>query len=412
MSFTKPETITEPFCAQGIEGTDYVTPQVSSTDPLVVTQDLGYPPSQATPYQSGGTFVTRPQTNGLLRLYSNIITWLNIGGQITFDDAVVDVGGYPEGIVLWCASNGTYQKSLKDNNIANFITTPSYINDGINWRVVTNTPSITNLSRDVLEILCVKGDYQASFAMLPTFDTHPQVINRMEFSLDNNGGRSPQLGTTIEGKWRANDDGTPSAVLDINVGQNDRSKFIITSEAINNKSNTTFQCSTDGSTYAMNFIADTLPTITVLDGSPVQSPDTIATLKDIGDGQYVRFDAVESIGFTSVAVFDKNNNIWGVTISGSLPIYRVDNTYTWARSLNLDHFITSGGWDLYFDGIMSISKLPLELVIAQQNVYVRKFSGLNPTLNITIEFIPGSINIPNPIIVSFSVLFIACSVVR
>lgn len=131
MSLTQPQIIPEGFCNAGTAGIDYVIPPVSSLNPDIVTQDKAYPVSQATPLNENGVAVNRPQTNGLWKLATDAIAFLNKGGNYTFDSALT--GGYSKDAILWCASNNTFQRSLVNNNTANFITNPEYINDGINW---------------------------------------------------------------------------------------------------------------------------------------------------------------------------------------------------------------------------------------------------------------------------------------
>ena len=74
--------------------------------------------------------------NGLLYLASDIKSFLQSGGLITFDQNVSNtIGGYPSGAILaYVDADGIYHlvKSLIDNNTYNFVTTPSYI-DGEHW---------------------------------------------------------------------------------------------------------------------------------------------------------------------------------------------------------------------------------------------------------------------------------------
>jgi hypothetical protein len=131
--FTKPTAITIPFCNSGNK---IAPPNTSST---VASQELGFPVIQSTPLGSGGLPVDRTQTNGVINEYSQFSLWNSVGGQWTFDPIVAAAGGYNAGAILWCASNSSYQLSLVDNNTADFVTTPAYINDGINWNQITST---------------------------------------------------------------------------------------------------------------------------------------------------------------------------------------------------------------------------------------------------------------------------------
>lgn len=138
-----PAIITQPFAWNG----EFILPPVSGDDTDdTISQEVGFPITQSTALGSGGVPVNRQETNGAFNLYSEILVYINTGGTFTFDTSVVDVlGGYSAGSILWCASANQFLISLIDSNIANFITTPSYINDGINWAFLSNSlPDITD----------------------------------------------------------------------------------------------------------------------------------------------------------------------------------------------------------------------------------------------------------------------------
>jgi hypothetical protein len=128
MSLTAPNPIIKPFCNSGTQ----VTPPVGA-DTFVANQETGFPDSQATPLPVG-TEVQQDQMNGIFKFYTSLILWLNSGGQFTFNQAFSDANnGYAKDNILWCESTSTFQRSLVDNNTANFVTNPSYIDDGIHW---------------------------------------------------------------------------------------------------------------------------------------------------------------------------------------------------------------------------------------------------------------------------------------
>ena len=139
MAIIKPSAITKPFCNSG----DKVSPP-NGADTYKANQETGFPNSQSVALPLG-TPVERDEMNGLLNLYTQFILWLTAGGQPTFEQSISDQnGGYPAGIILYNNSNHTFQRSLIDNNTANFITTPSYLNDIIHWRQL-NYVSAVNL---------------------------------------------------------------------------------------------------------------------------------------------------------------------------------------------------------------------------------------------------------------------------
>ena len=107
----------------------------ASTPDKVANQQTGFPILQAEDLSNpDATPVKEEEMNGVLNYYTDQIYQLGKGGVYTFNpDLVAASGGYPLGAILWCDSNNTFQRSLVANNTANFIATPTYINDGVNW---------------------------------------------------------------------------------------------------------------------------------------------------------------------------------------------------------------------------------------------------------------------------------------
>lgn len=137
--FVAATPIIKPYCNSGAQ----VAPPIG-TSTTVANQEIGFPPLQATPLNAGGIPVDIEQFNGVLNFYSAQILNNVAGVPITFDaDFSTQYNGYPSGIILHCASNNSYQISLVNNNTANFIINPAYINDGVNWRCF-QTISILN----------------------------------------------------------------------------------------------------------------------------------------------------------------------------------------------------------------------------------------------------------------------------
>lgn len=118
------------------ERTDSVTPDYTKSNPdNIANQETGFPLLQADDLSNpNATPVKEEEMNGILNFYTNILFKLGQGLQFTFDSALsTRLVGYPIGAILYCESNNTFQRSLIDNNTANFVTNPSYINDGIHW---------------------------------------------------------------------------------------------------------------------------------------------------------------------------------------------------------------------------------------------------------------------------------------
>ncbi len=142
------ELVTVPFCKLGTPVVDFVLPPIiGSEDSLTQTQQFGIPPVQAQDPLFGGLPVLRKETNGVLQFYSNVLYFMNQGGQFTFDlDQSAALGGYSEGAVLFDFATSSYVVSLIDNNTFDFVMTPSYI-DGTHWQTLNklNYPDITNV---------------------------------------------------------------------------------------------------------------------------------------------------------------------------------------------------------------------------------------------------------------------------
>lgn len=131
----------EQFCAAGVNLVDYVIPPTTSLDPKVASLDTGAPPLQQVKPLEGGAAFPRKEYNGILRVLSNMLTFLNKGGEFTFNTD--NTSGYSAGAVLFDYATNRYVVSLHDANTANFVTNPTLIN-GIDWKYITVTPEILN----------------------------------------------------------------------------------------------------------------------------------------------------------------------------------------------------------------------------------------------------------------------------
>lgn len=123
---------------------DNILPTTTPSDDIANQPD-GFPVNQMLPDTNPSwKAVKEEEMNGVLNFYTNKLFQAGQGLQYTFDATVsATIGGYSAGAVLWCVSNNTYQVSLVANNTANFVTTPSYINDGINWKTLGGSIYIT-----------------------------------------------------------------------------------------------------------------------------------------------------------------------------------------------------------------------------------------------------------------------------
>lgn len=96
----------------------------------------GFPDMTMIAPADGGLPPFGQDVNGMLYMASDIKSFLQSGGFITFNQEECDaIGGYPKGAVLgYIDSNNIYHqvRSLIDDNTYDFVTTPSYI-DGEKW---------------------------------------------------------------------------------------------------------------------------------------------------------------------------------------------------------------------------------------------------------------------------------------
>ncbi len=130
--------ITNPFAYGRL---DNVLPAQTPNFPdIVANQDTGFPVAQMEDLSNpNSTPVKEEEMNGVLNFYTNLILQQGLGGQYTFDaNLSTSQGGYPLGAILYSVSDNTWQRSLTANNTANFVTTPSYLNDGVNWTSAVN----------------------------------------------------------------------------------------------------------------------------------------------------------------------------------------------------------------------------------------------------------------------------------
>jgi 6-phosphogluconolactonase (cycloisomerase 2 family) len=115
---------------------DNVTPiPVGSANPNVVSLDQGYPVTQKIPYNQGGfKTVKEEETNGLFNYISKYTSFQSSGGQYTFDPAIVPLGGYAQGAILFNPTSNAWFKSLVNNNTDSTFS-------AANWLQITATPT-------------------------------------------------------------------------------------------------------------------------------------------------------------------------------------------------------------------------------------------------------------------------------
>ncbi len=165
---------------------DVVLPPVI-TSSTVANQEIGFPPSQEQDPTTGGQYVKRAEMNGVFKLYSQHIEFLNKGGNYTFNTDIATAGGYSTGATLWSDYYKRFVTSLKDNNTDNFIIDITKI-DGVSWGFselseYINVPEIAitgDLTTNGTEIVVYCGKKQ--FANNGLFNV------KIKFALKNSGG--------------------------------------------------------------------------------------------------------------------------------------------------------------------------------------------------------------------------------
>lgn len=132
----------------GLSSTSDIVTPAQNASATQINIETGIPASQQEDPAGGGEYVKRAEFNGLLQALSYPLFERNGGKQVTFDaDYSTQNNGYAIGTILWCASNKTFQISLQNNNNKNFVTNPSYVNDGTWWKNLASVgefPDITD----------------------------------------------------------------------------------------------------------------------------------------------------------------------------------------------------------------------------------------------------------------------------
>lgn len=131
----------EQFCNNGVQSVDYIIPPAFSANPKQASLETGAPPLQQVKPNLGGAYFPRQEYNGILRLVTNILAYLNSGYNFTFDTK--NTGGYQSNAVLFDYATGKWVQSLQDGNTNNFVENPNLI-DGTHWKFITVNPNVVN----------------------------------------------------------------------------------------------------------------------------------------------------------------------------------------------------------------------------------------------------------------------------
>jgi hypothetical protein len=165
---------------------DVILPPVT-TNTTVANQEIGFPPSQEQDPTTGGSYVKRAEMNGVFKLYSQHIEFLNKGGSYTFNTDIATAGGYSTGATLWSDYYKRFVTSLKDNNTDNFITDINKI-DGVSWGFSELSDYITVPEIPITGDLTTNGTEIVVYCGKKQFANNGLFNVKIKFALKNSGG--------------------------------------------------------------------------------------------------------------------------------------------------------------------------------------------------------------------------------
>ena len=149
-SLNTPDVLTQPIAENGDKN---AIPATNDQSLGLMSQSTGFPQVCSERIADGGIAPTRADFNGAFNLLSRHVFFNQNGGVQTFRaDVSTAIGGYPLGAILMY-QNGSdlrFVRSLMANNTYNFVSTPSYIDDGSHWETLMPiSKNISNWSSNV-----------------------------------------------------------------------------------------------------------------------------------------------------------------------------------------------------------------------------------------------------------------------
>lgn len=132
-----PTKIDTAFAANAAPGFIRIIPDATAI-PGAASWDAGFPPVTMEPIASGGIPPFGQDMNGVLNAITAWTRWnASAGGSVSFDATFAgEVGGYPQGALLWATNGLGFWLSVIDNNTTNPDTTPS-----ANWVFIATDQS-------------------------------------------------------------------------------------------------------------------------------------------------------------------------------------------------------------------------------------------------------------------------------
>lgn len=117
MSISEPDKITTPWASTGSKNP---IPENANNTTGAAGFDKGFPDITMTPEEAGGLPPAGQDFNGILYQITDIIRYMQAGGQPTFSsDLSTAIGGYPKGSIILGSDGATLWQSKIDNNITN-----------------------------------------------------------------------------------------------------------------------------------------------------------------------------------------------------------------------------------------------------------------------------------------------------
>lgn len=136
-NLTEPQVISQPFANSGAKNT---IPENPTGDAHASVAE-GFPPVTMLRPEDGGEAPYGQDFNGVFNLMSQFYFFVQNGGMYTFNpDVAQAIGGYPLGARLFYTDAngaGSLLRSVKANNMDNFIEDPSVI--GTSWLIETTS---------------------------------------------------------------------------------------------------------------------------------------------------------------------------------------------------------------------------------------------------------------------------------
>lgn len=149
MSITEPAKITTPWASTGSKNP---IPANANNTTGAAGFDKGFPDITMTPEEAGGLPPAGQDFNGIFYQITDIIRYIQAGGQPTFSDAMAAaIGGYPVGSIVASSNRKTFWINNQDGNTNNPEINPS------GWSIISSGMLIMSKSEAVTKSDWLEG---------------------------------------------------------------------------------------------------------------------------------------------------------------------------------------------------------------------------------------------------------------